>query len=131
MTRCLVIDDSRVLRRLHRQLLDRLGIECIEADNGAAALDACRQVMPDVILVDWNMPRMDGLEFLQALRRLPGGTAPKAIVCSIENDLDHIKRAINAGADDYLMKPFDLDMLTSKLSAAGVCLSAVELSDQP
>ncbi len=124
MTRCLVIDDSRVLRRLHRQLLGRLGIDCIEADNGAAALDACRQIMPDLILVDWNMPHMDGLEFLRALRRLPNGHSPKAIVCSIENDLDHITRAIDAGADDYLMKPFDLDMLTSKLSAVGVSLSA-------
>lgn len=81
MTRCLVIDDSRVLRRLHRQLLGRLGIDCIEADNGAAALDACRQIMPDLILVDWNMPHMDGLEFLRALRRLPNGHSPKAIVC--------------------------------------------------
>ena len=76
--------------------------------------------MPEVVLLDWNMPTMDGLEFLRRLRQEPGGSAPRVVFCSVECDLDRIREVLDAGADEYIMKPFDGDILASKLVLAGV-----------
>jgi two-component system chemotaxis response regulator CheY len=76
--------------------------------------------MPTAILLDWNMPVMDGLEFLTLLRREPGGKEPVVVFCSVENDPDHISRALNAGAVEYIMKPFDSDIIESKFVEAGL-----------
>jgi two-component system chemotaxis response regulator CheY len=76
--------------------------------------------MPEVILLDWSMPVMDGMTFLRRLRALPGGMAPKVLFCTIETRAERIAEALSAGADDYVMKPFDGEILTSKLAEVGV-----------
>jgi two-component system chemotaxis response regulator CheY len=116
---CLVVDDSRVIRKVARRILEDLGFEVAEAADGAEALGWLRTVTPNVILLDWNMPGMNGLEFLKALRRSPGGDAPRVVFCSVENDIDRIREALAAGADEYIMKPFDGDIVASKLAMAG------------
>ncbi|HEY2750540.1 response regulator [Phenylobacterium sp.] len=117
---CLVVDDSRIVRKVARRILEDLKFDMAEAGEGAEALAWVRTVMPDVILLDWNMPVMDGLEFLRQLRREPGGERPKVIFCSAENDLDRIRQALTSGADEYIMKPFDGDIVASKLALVGV-----------
>jgi len=117
---CLVVDDSKVVRMVARKILEELNFEVSEAADGQEALNACQASMPEVILLDWNMPVMDGIEFLRALRAGPGGDAPKVVFCTTENDLAHIQEAINAGANEYIMKPFDSDIIQSKLSQIGI-----------
>ena len=86
----------------------------------AKALDACKRAMPEAVLLDWNMPVMDGYEFLGNLRRMPGGDAPKVVFCTTENDVAHIARALHAGANEYIMKPFDKDIVTAKFQEVGL-----------
>jgi two-component system chemotaxis response regulator CheY len=117
---CLVVDDSRVVRKVARRILEDLGFEVAEAGDGVEALAWVRTAMPDVVLLDWNMPAMNGLEFLRQLRREPGGETPRVVFCSVENDLDRIRQALDEGADEYIMKPFDGDIVASKLALAGV-----------
>src|SRR5215471_10779105 len=107
MKSCLVVDDSSVIRKVARRILEGLDFEITEAEDGEQALDACQRSLPDAVLLDWNMPKMDGYEFLRALRRLPGGDKPKVVFCTTENDVAHIARALHAGANEYIMKPFD------------------------
>jgi two-component system chemotaxis response regulator CheY len=116
---CLVVDDSRVVRKVARRILEDLGFEVAEAGDGAEGLTWCRAEMPDTVLLDWNMPVMDGLEFLRRLRAEPGGAAPRVVFCSVESDLDRVREALDAGADEYIMKPFDGDIVASKLALAG------------
>ena len=75
--------------------------------------------MPDAILLDWSMPVMDGLEFLRRLRAEPGGDAPKVVFCTVENDLERIREALDAGADEYIMKPFDGDIVAGEVRLGG------------
>jgi len=75
--------------------------------------------MPDVVLLDWNMPVMTGIEFLVHLRQRPGGDQPKVVFCTTENDVAHIREAIQMGADEYVMKPFDHETLQIKLQLVG------------
>jgi two-component system chemotaxis response regulator CheY len=117
---CLVVDDSRVIRKVARRILEDLGFEIAEAADGMEAMAWCRTDMPEAILLDWNMPVMDGLDFLRQLRREPDGARPVVLFCSAENDLDHIIRALEAGADEYVMKPFDGEILESKFVQAGL-----------
>ena len=120
MKTCLVVDDSSVIRKVARRILEGLEFEIAEAENGEEAIDACRQQIPDAILLDWNMPKMDGYEFLRALRRLPGGDKPKVVFCTTENDVAHIARALHAGANEYIMKPFDKDIVEAKFQEVGL-----------
>ena len=117
---CLVVDDSRVIRKIARRILKDLGFEVAEAADGMEALAWCQAAMPDAVLLDWHMPVMTGIEFLRRLRQEPGGGEPKVIFCSVENDLQHIRDALDAGADEYIMKPFDGEIMASKLEGAGV-----------
>ncbi len=120
MKHCLVVDDSSVIRKVARRILEGLHFQISEAEDGSLAIDACKRKMPDVILLDWNMPVMDGYEFLRLLRQMPGGKVPKVVFCTTENDIAHIARAMHAGADEYIMKPFDVDILTSKFQQVGI-----------
>ena len=119
MKTCLVVDDSRVIRKVARRILEDLGFEVAEAADGADALAWCVTAMPDAILLDWNMPGMSGLEVLRRLRQEPGGDAPKVVFCTVENELDRIREALAFGADEYIMKPFDGDIVAGKLAMAG------------
>jgi two-component system chemotaxis response regulator CheY len=120
MKTCLVVDDSSVIRKVARRILEGLDFQISEAENGEEAIDSCRQQIPDAVLLDWNMPKMDGYEFLRALRRLPGGDKPKVVFCTTENDVAHIARALHAGANEYIMKPFDKDIVEAKFQEVGL-----------
>lgn len=120
MKRCLVVDDSRVIRKVARRILEEMNFEIAEAEHGQEALDSCRTAMPDAILLDWNMPVMNGIEFLRALRSEAGGDAPAVVFCTTENDLDRITEAISAGANEFIMKPFDKDIIQAKFSEVGL-----------
>lgn len=119
MKTCLIVDDSRVIRKVSRHTLEALGFAVEEACDGREALTRCSEKMPDVILLDWNMPVMSGIEFIKLLRQ--GETEqPKVVFCTTENDVAHIRAAIEAGADEYVMKPFDRETLHIKLQLVGV-----------
>lgn len=120
MKQVLVVDDSTVIRKVAKRILESLELQTLEAEDGAKALQSCSSAMPDAILLDWNMPVMDGFEFLSELRKMPGGLKPKVVFCTTENDVAHIARAIHAGADEYIMKPFDKQILQSKLVEVGL-----------
>ncbi|GJL84297.1 MAG: response regulator [Micavibrio sp.] len=120
MKSCLVVDDSRVVRKVARRIAEDLGFECVEAEDGQKAYEACEQTMPDAILLDWNMPVMSGIEFLEKLRQMDNGQHPKVIFCTTENDMSHIQRAMQAGANEYIMKPFDSEIIESKFSQIGL-----------
>ncbi len=118
--RCLIVDDSRVIRKVARHILESLDFDVSEAENGREALTACEQRMPELILLDWNMPVMSGIEFIAELRTRERGDAPKVVFCTTENDVAHIRAAIDAGADEYVMKPFDHETLQIKLQLVGM-----------
>jgi two-component system chemotaxis response regulator CheY len=120
MKHCLVVDDSAVIRKVARRILEAMAFRVTEAEDGEQALIVCRGEMPDAVLLDWNMPVMDGYEFLKALRRLPDGDGPKVVFCTTENDVAHIARAMHAGADEYIMKPFDKEIVTAKFQEVGL-----------
>ena len=118
--RVLIVDDEANIRRMLAALLKAEGFEPEEAPNGNAALLSLDQLHPDAILLDWNMPKMDGYEFLRALRRMPGGDRPKVVFCTTENDVAHIARALHAGANEYIMKPFDKEIVEAKFQEVGL-----------
>ena len=120
MRSCLVVDDSKVIRKVARHILETLNFNVEEAEDGREALSRCEASMPDVILLDWNMPVMSGMEFLRTLRQKNLANPPKIVFCTTENDMAHIRAAIEAGADEYVMKPFDRETLQSKLQIVGV-----------
>ena len=117
---CLVVDDSRVVRKVARRILEANGFTVAEAGDGQQALDACRAGLPDCVLLDWNMPVMDGITFLRALRGEFGPANPPVIFCTTENDMAHIEMAIASGAQEYIMKPFDEEILVGKLGQVGL-----------
>jgi two-component system, chemotaxis family, chemotaxis protein CheY len=117
---CLVVDDSRVIRKVARRILEDMAFKVDEACDGSEALARCRGAMPDAILLDWNMPVMDGLTFLKALRADPGGDGPVVVFCTTENDLSAISEAISEGANEYIMKPFDSEIMHSKFAEVGL-----------
>ena len=120
MKTCLVVDDSKVIRKVARHILETLDFSVDEACDGAEALTRCRAGSPDVVLLDWNMPIMSGIEFLRTLGAESTIPRPKVVFCTTENGTAHIRAAVEAGADEYLMKPFDRDTLARKLQRVGV-----------
>ena len=120
MKSCLIVDDSRMIRRVAGRIVKELGFETSEAVNGQDALDKCRLEMPNAVLVDWAMPVMDGFDFVKALRDLPGGDKPTVVFCTSVRDVERIVEALAAGADEYIMKPFDSDIIESKFALAGL-----------
>lgn len=117
---CLIVDDSRMVRRVANRIVRELDFEPSEAENGQDAIEKCQLDMPDAILLDWNMPIMDGLSFLKSLRKSPDGDKPVIVFCTAERDVHKITMALDAGADEYVMKPFDSDIIRSKFYEAGL-----------
>lgn len=120
MKTCLVVDDSVAIRKVARMILENLGFDVTEASDGQEAIAWCRASMPDAILLDWNMPMMSGIDFLRLLRAEPLGEGPKVLFCTVENDLSHINEALKAGANEYIMKPFDGDVICAKFAEVGL-----------
>lgn len=120
MKTCLVVDDSRVVRKVARRIVEDLGFTCEEAEDGQQAYDYCANNTPEIILLDWNMPVMSGIDFLEKLRASEGGDKPLVVFCTTENDMEHIQRAMQAGANEYIMKPFDGDIIKSKFIQIGL-----------
>ena len=120
MKTCLVVDDSTVVRKVARRILENLKVTAVEAENGHQALELCHQAMPDAVILDYHMPGMGTVEFLSSLRALANGKRPFVVYCTTENDTPDITRTIAAGADDYVIKPFDREALRIKLVAGGV-----------
>ncbi len=120
MKTCLVVDDSSVVRKIARRILEGLEFEVTEAEDGSKALEICQRKLPDAVLLDWNMPVMDGFEFMGHMRRLPGGDEPKVVFCTTENNVAHIAQALSGGANEYIMKPFDKDIIADKFAEVGL-----------
>jgi two-component system chemotaxis response regulator CheY len=120
MKSCLIVDDSRVVRKVARRILEELEFAIEEASDGQVAIEFCQRQMPDAILLDWNMPVMSGIEFLRALRKMHGGEAPVVVFCTTENDIKHIQEAVASGANEYIMKPFDTDIIQAKFQQVGL-----------
>jgi two-component system chemotaxis response regulator CheY len=120
MKTCLVVDDSSVIRKVARRILEGMQFEISEAEDGAQALDMCRAGLPDVVFLDLNMPKMDGMTFLREMRSLPGGRRPKVVFCTTEHDVAHIANVLRAGADEYIVKPFDKEIIEAKFQQVGL-----------
>jgi CheY-like chemotaxis protein len=116
---CLIVDDSRVIRKVSSKIARSLGYVPIEAENGGEALARCKQAMPDLVLTDWNMPEMDGIEFVAKLRAIPTPKEPIVVFCTSNGEAKDIHAGIAAGADDYIVKPFDEAALRAKLEKLG------------
>jgi two-component system chemotaxis response regulator CheY len=119
MRQCLVVDDSAAVRSVVRGMLEDLNFGVCEAANGHEALGIMRQARPDVVLLDWNMPLMDGLDFLSALQAEKRTARIRVIFCATGYVPEKIVMAMAAGASEYLIKPFDRDLLEQKL--LGTC----------
>lgn len=119
MKKVLIVEDSSTIRHILSNIIRSLEMDVSEAVHGADALEKVGEVAPDLILLDWNMPVMDGLEFLKALRSkdIP---QPLVIFCTTENEIDKIQVALENGADEYIMKPFTKDILSDKLQQVGL-----------
>ena len=122
MKQCLVVDDSRVIRTVARRIMEGLSYSVAEAEDGMTALRACRESMPDVILLDWNLPSMKGLDFVKSVRGQANGGRPVILFCTTESDPDEIAGAMAAGANEYLLKPFDGTQIRAKLAEIGVTM---------
>lgn len=116
---CLIVDDSRVIRKVSSKIAISLGYVPVEAENGEEALARCKKSMPDLVLTDWNMPEMDGIEFVTKLRGIPTPKEPVVVFCTSNGEAKDIHDGIAAGADDYIVKPFDEAALKAKLEKLG------------
>ena len=119
--RALVIDDSRTVRLIIGKILTELGLEVIEASNGREGLEQLRQSAgADLVLVDWNMPEMNGLEFIKAVRAQRAYDGVRLVMVTTETEQEQVLRALDAGANEYVMKPFTREILVAKLSLLDV-----------
>ncbi|MFM2090249.1 MAG: hypothetical protein RLZZ127_738 [Planctomycetota bacterium] len=118
----LIIDDARAVRAVIGRFLGELGFQTDQAEDGEKALEAVRARGPfDLCMVDWNMPVMDGLQFVTAVRANPEWAAMKLVMCTTETEFERISQALGAGADDFVMKPFTKEDIQSKLAMLGFC----------
>jgi two-component system chemotaxis response regulator CheY len=119
MKHCLIADDSAVIRKVLHRILDGMEFRVSEAEDGDQALAACLEDMPDLVILDCHVPGLDSHAFLRALRRAPEGSKPKVVLCTAENDVALIARARLAGADEFLLKPFEKGHVGAALREVG------------
>lgn len=118
--RALVVDDSRTMRLIIMRALRKLGFEALQAEDGRIALDLIATgTAVDLILVDWNMPVMNGLEFIRSVRATDPSSGAKIMMVTTETELPRVAAALEAGADEYLIKPFDAESIADKLRLLG------------
>ena len=122
MKHCLIVDDSRVVRTVARRILENLSYSVEEVEDGLTGLRACREKMPDLIFLDWNLPEMKGLEFIKSVRGQREGGHPVILFSATERDPDEVASAFAAGADELVMKPFDGSLMRAKLESVGVSI---------
>lgn len=119
--RVLVIDDSRAVRMLIGNILREIGLDVVEAKHGLEGLEQLQRVQDiELILVDWNMPEMNGFDFLCAVRSQRAFDAVRIMMVTTEVESAQVERALTAGANEYLMKPFTRDVLVAKLQLLDV-----------
>lgn len=118
--KALVVDDSKIVRKVTRNMLEPMGFTVDEADDGLKSVEYCKQVMPALILMDHTMPELNGLDAIKIIRQLPGGDQPVIMMCTTMNELDFIQRSLVEGANEYVMKPFNAEILQDKLEQLGV-----------
>lgn len=132
--RCLIIDQSAMVRRVAARIIREFGFEILEAKTGQDALDTCSVTLPEVVLLDWKTSDMNGVEFMAQLRNLTqrdGTPMPTILFCTGERSVDTIVSALRAGADEYIMKPFDSDIIASKFTIAGLISQDQGQSGEP
>ncbi len=120
MKTCLIVDDSKIVRKVVRRIVETLGFNVLEAEHGQAAVEQVQATPVDVMILDWNMPVMDGLECMKHIRADTSLVQPKIIFCTTENEFSKIQQAIMAGADEYVMKPFDEAIIAGKMRQLGI-----------
>lgn len=120
MKRCLIVDDSKIVRKVMRKIIEPIGFDIAEAENGLEALEISKKETFQLVMLDWNMPVMTGIEFLKLLRALPDIEQPQVIFCTTENEFSKIQEALMLGANEYVMKPFDEDIIRGKLEQLGL-----------
>ena len=120
MLACLVVDDSKVVRMVARRVLEGMGLAVDEAPDAQQAIAVCMQAMPDLVLLGWEMPGMNGADVLRALRAAPGGQAVRIVLCAGEADSERVRQFLDAGADEFVMRPFDGQILRTKLALLGI-----------
>jgi len=118
--KCLIADDSKIIRMLLSKIMSNLDWDVVEAEDGEEALEMFQLQNPDLIIMDWTMPIMEGIDVLYKIRNTKGITPPKFMFCSSNNDANRIRDALKGGADDYIIKPFDEDIIYSKLAILGL-----------
>lgn len=116
----LIIEDSKVIRVIICKALKEMGFNTLEAENGKVALDMCKEILPDFIIMDWQIPVMDGFTFLQEFHKLENNENTTILFCSSKNSIKDIKLALDNGAREYIMKPFDSEILRLKLGMAEI-----------
>jgi two-component system chemotaxis response regulator CheY len=120
MKHCLIVDDSRVVRTVARRILENLSYSVEEVEDGMTGLRACREKMPDLIFLDWNLPQMKGLDFIKSVRGQQEGGHPVILFSATERDPDEVASAFAAGANELVMKPFDGSLMRATLESAGL-----------
>ena len=120
MKQIMVVDDSPVIRKVARRILEGMRFQTSEAEDGRQALEACAFLMPDAIFVDGHMPVMDGFEFVKELRKMPGGAKPRVVFCMSENDVAQTARARHYGVDEFMLKPFDREIMEAPIHEMGL-----------
>jgi two-component system chemotaxis response regulator CheY len=120
--RALIVDDSRAMRMILGKILKEIGFEIVEAAHGLDALGKLRAMgsVPEVMLVDWNMPEMNGFDFVLAVRAESAWSGSRIMMVTTESDLGNVTRALGAGADEYMMKPFNKESVVEKLGMLGI-----------
>lgn len=116
----MTVDDSKVVRKFTAKIIGELGFEVSEACDGKQALQECSKKLPICILLDWNMPVMDGLAFLKEFRKNPEHSEVIIIFCTTENEFNKINQALEYGANEYIMKPFDINIVRDKFIQTGL-----------
>ncbi len=118
--KCLIADDSRIIRMVLAKILSNLGFEVEEAEDGDEVIEKCLETEPDLVIMDWWLPVIDGIDVLYKIRDAKHIRQPRIIFCSANTDPEKISEALDGGADDYLMKPFDEEIIKSKLVILGL-----------
>lgn len=120
MARCIIADDSKVIRMLLSRIMTNFGFEVTEVEDGEELLDICQNAQPELVITDWELPAMDGIDVLYKIRGNARLRQPKFIFCSSSNDVSKAQEALDGGADDYIFRPFDEEIIATKLTILGL-----------